>query len=204
MPTTTKMGIVYPSSTDLVKDGATAMGTIATTVDAKTGMVLLNTTNLTAVSSVSVNDVFSANYDAYKVLLVIDSNTFGDGNVRMRLRVSGSDNSSANYFTQNSGFTDFNATDNFRESSSTSWFVSGTNSGGTGAVANSRIDIFNPFKAVRTTTSGQSESEASSGAMTIFNFGQIHLDTTSFTGFTIFATSGNFATGKVLTYGYNQ
>ena len=167
------------------------------------GLTLINTTSFSGVSSQSVNDVFSSTYDVYKVLLVVDSNTFGDGNVRMRLRVSGSDSSATQYFTQNSGFTDFNATDNFRESSSTSWFVSGTDSGGTNAQYNSRIDIFNPFKTTVTTTTGQSESQASSGAMTIFNFGQLNFDVTSWTGFTIFATSGAM-TGKVLTYGYNQ
>jgi hypothetical protein len=168
------------------------------------GLTLINTTSFSAVSSVSINDVFSATYDNYKILVVVDTNTFGDGNISMRLRVSGTDNSDADYYTQNCGFTDFNATDNFRVSNGTSWFVAATNSGATGAAASTRIDIFNPFKAVRTTTLGQSESEAGSGAMTIFNFGQIHLDATSFTGFTLFATSGNFATGKVITYGYNQ
>jgi len=65
MPTTTKMAIPYPSSTDLVKDGATNMGSMATQIDAKTGLILLNTTSFSAVSSQSINDVFSATYDHY-------------------------------------------------------------------------------------------------------------------------------------------
>jgi hypothetical protein len=97
MPTTTKMGIVYPSSTDLVKDGATAMGTISTTVDAKTGLVLLNTTSFTTQSSVSLAaNTFSATYNNYLIQFNWLNST-GTA-INLRFRASGSDDSSSNYY----------------------------------------------------------------------------------------------------------
>lgn len=79
MPTTSKMGIVYPSSSDLVKDGATAMGTIATTVDNKTGFILLNTTSFSAVSSqIFAAATFSSTYDYYRIILLLKSSVAGE------------------------------------------------------------------------------------------------------------------------------
>ena len=97
MPTTTKMGIVYPASTDLVKDGATAMGTISTTVDAKTGLVLLNTTTFTGVSSFSLAaDTFTSNYDNYLLMVTVNTNS-ADSQVLLRVRAAGTDLTGAVY-----------------------------------------------------------------------------------------------------------
>ena len=56
------------------------------------GLVLLNTTDFTGVPSQSINDVFSATYNNY--LIVIDDlirNTGGALDIYLRLRVSGTD-----------------------------------------------------------------------------------------------------------------
>jgi hypothetical protein len=96
MPTTTKMGIVYPSSTDLVKDGATAMGTISTTVDNKTGLVFISTATFTTAASVSFPaNTFNANFDNYRIK--INGTSTGDVGMSCRLRAAGTDNSSSNY-----------------------------------------------------------------------------------------------------------
>jgi hypothetical protein len=74
--TTTNYGFDIPQSTDLVKDGATAIATLGQDIDTamntalgtkKAGMVLLNTTSFSGVSSQSINDCFSATYDYYKI-----------------------------------------------------------------------------------------------------------------------------------------
>ena len=67
MGTTTKMAIPYPEATGLVKDGWEDMKDIATQVDTKTGLVLINTTTFSAVSSQSINTVFNTNYNYYKI-----------------------------------------------------------------------------------------------------------------------------------------
>lgn len=51
MPTTTNLGVTYPASTDFVTNGATAMGTIATGIDAFFGAFTAYTPALTNVTS---------------------------------------------------------------------------------------------------------------------------------------------------------
>ena len=76
--TTPNYGWAVPTSTDLVKDGATAIETLGDAIDAsmntalgtkKAGMVLLNTTSFSGVASQSFNNVFTTTYDAYKIIL---------------------------------------------------------------------------------------------------------------------------------------
>jgi hypothetical protein len=63
-----------PTSTDLVKDGATAIEALGDAIDATVfalpsgGLTLINTTSFSGVSSQSVNDVFSTTYKNYKIL----------------------------------------------------------------------------------------------------------------------------------------
>jgi hypothetical protein len=76
--TTPNYGWTVPTSTDLVKDGATAIETLGDAIDAsmntalgtkKAGRVLLNTTTMSAVSTQTINSVFSATYDTYEILI---------------------------------------------------------------------------------------------------------------------------------------
>jgi hypothetical protein len=199
MPTTTKMGIVYPSSTDLVKDGATAMGTISTTVDAKTGLVLISTTTFSAVSSQSVNSVFNANYDNYKMILDIDS-AASNPTINMRLRVGGVDNSSANYWNNRIIGQATTVSSQGATSAGTSFVSFGENDTGTSTY---NYDIFSPFKAAITRVVGAGEfrytsfyqhSQLKTGQTTV---------TTSYDGFTLIASAGTI-TGSVRIYGWNQ
>jgi len=197
MPTTTKMGIVYPSSTDLVKDGATAMGTISTTVDAKTGLVLLNTTAFTAVTSVSVNDVFSATYDTYKIVITTDSASAA-ARFTMRLRVSGADNSSAIYdwagqeTTSNAAAAAFTAG---ATQTSATIGITGTQSSVT------EIIIHNPFTAFNPAIVANSTGADATRSLNWLAGARLGV-TTSYTGFTILGPT--FTGGTVSTYGVNQ
>jgi hypothetical protein len=77
--TTPNYGWTVPTSTDLVKDGATAIETLGDAIDAsmntalgtkKAGMVLLNTTSFSAVASQALPaNTFSATYSNYKILI---------------------------------------------------------------------------------------------------------------------------------------
>ena len=82
--TTPNYGWTVPTSTDLVKDGATAIETLGDAIDAsmntalgtkKAGMVLLNTTSFSGVSSQSFNNVFNASYENYKIIINLTDNT---------------------------------------------------------------------------------------------------------------------------------
>ena len=61
------------------------------------GTVFINKTNFSAISSQSVNSVFTSTYDNY--LLLITTTTGGGGDVDLRLR-TGSDDSTSNYNSQ--------------------------------------------------------------------------------------------------------
>lgn len=68
--TTTIMGLPYPTSTDLVKDGATAIESLADDVDVKTGLVLVKSQTVgTAVTSVTVTNAFSSTFANYRIIM---------------------------------------------------------------------------------------------------------------------------------------
>lgn len=168
---------------------------------AEPGLVLLNTTSFSAVASQSVNDIFSATYDNYKILIEIDSTSVGSMGINMRLRVGGADNSSANYW-------------NNRVFGQSATVVSGGNTTPDTSFLNVQeydnvgistfsYDLFAPFRTATTTLIGVGQfrytgfyqhTEMKSGQTTV---------TTSYTGFTLIPGSGTM-TGKVRIYGYNQ
>ena len=209
--TTTHYGFDIPQSTDLVKDGATAIATLGQDIDTamntalgtnKAGMVLLNTTSFSAVASQSINDVFSATYSNYKILVKAACSSATQ--LSLRMRVGGADLTSSSYM-YGGAFVIFNG----------STTPTGENTGGTSAGFNildvdgnpgyARIEMFDPFATEQTGViydqvfnSGGSRNqgywEAFSGLTTV---------TTSYTGFTLLPAAGNI-TGTVSVYGYNK
>ena len=124
--TTTNFGWDIPQSTDLVKDGATAIAALGQDIDtafvdfkggttgqvlkktsgtdldvewgtASSGLTLINTTSFSGVASQSINDVFSTTYDNYRIVINVNNSTTSAQSELIRLRVSGADNSSSNY-----------------------------------------------------------------------------------------------------------
>jgi hypothetical protein len=104
--TTPNYGWAVPTSTDLVKDGATAIETLGDAIDAsmntalgtkKAGMVLLNTTSFSGVTSVSLPaSTFTTTYDRYLIKGNLScSNAAVD--INGRLRTAGTDNSGTIY-----------------------------------------------------------------------------------------------------------
>jgi hypothetical protein len=197
-----------PTSTDLVTNGATAIEALGDAIDAsmntalgtkKAGMVLLNTTSFSAVSSQSINDVFSATYDNYRIILTCIGSAAGD--VNFRVRVAGADNSASNYvyggmerISSGTSFTGLAST------GATSWPLLRYDTGSRGGV--SQIDIFKPFEAIETSMIFGSVGENVTNQEYSWINGQLTV-TTSYTGFSLIATVGNI-TGEVSVYGYNK
>jgi hypothetical protein len=206
--TTTNYGWAIPQSTDLVKDGATAIATLGSAIDTsvntalgtkKAGMVLLNTTTFSAVASQSVSDVFSATYDVYR--LVFQGTSAGDGSFTFRLRVSGSDASGTDYWYAGSYLTSDSGTqaalkaENATSLSLQEWANKGLLA---------TVDIAAPFLARVTTMNyhvSYNEGTVGGQQRTVMGSGA-HEQLTSYTGFTI-ASSANI-TGSVSVYGYNK
>lgn len=204
MATTTNYGWTTPDDTALVKDGAAAIRSLGSSIDTslntalgtrKAGLVLLNTTSFSAVASQSINDVFSATYDNYKI--VISGVASANQDFGFRLRVGGADNSTASSYVYQ--YVQGNSTTiSGIRSTGNIWYV--------GVIGNSlksqlELTLVSPFE-VDTTNFYCSASSAESSAFLRLS-GGTHNQSTSYTGFTLSASTGTI-TGKVSVYGFNK
>ncbi len=169
---------------------------------AAAGLTLLNTTNFTAQSTVSINDVFSATYDNYLIKFNNLTGSSTPQNLEMRLRVGGADNSSSNYYW-------LIAYGVFSPGSSTS-IVGGNSSGlatlwpigiANSTFAGASVELYDPFNTKKTRFHATASINDASDA-TIGRTGQTSV-TTSYTGFTFFPSGGTL-TGSMSVYGYNK
>jgi hypothetical protein len=187
---------VFSTGTSLATDTE-----VSTTYQTKAaaGLTLLNTTNFTAQSSVSLDNVFSATYDHYRLLLNITSATNG-GYLLARLRVGGSDNTGASYSSAvvQAAFASGSLGNDFGGSTATSWGRFGYLDAGSDPEQLSS-DIMSPFLTEKTAFYNF-QSRPAYGHQTA---GGVFQATTSFDGITIYPTSGTI-TGTVLVYGYNK
>jgi hypothetical protein len=161
------------------------------------GLTLINTTSFSGVSSISVNDVFSSTYENYKVF--VNWTGTADDFFLIRYRVSGTDNTSANYFSN-----DFSMLSNGTT-------LTGTNSNGTtsgkfgyqGAsveTSNLEATIFSPQISTKT-TGWITTAIRWGGAVSSWRpcGGSLSV-TTSYTGFTLLPGTGNI-TGTIRVFG---
>ena len=170
------------------------LGDITSTLENQ-GLTLISTTTFSAVASQSINDVFSATYENYFLLTRITDMSVGD-NVRIRMRVSGSDDSTSNY--SRLGLRITTTVDRTAQYATTSYPVGET---GTKKGAFQTI-IYGPFLAALTQFNGLITNGFQSPMENGFNMGA-HNVATSYTGFTLLAESGTM-TGNVSVYGYSK
>ena len=209
--TTPNYGWTVPTSGDLVKDGATAIETLGDAIDAsmntalgtkKAGMVLLSSVAFSAVSSQSVNDVFSATYDNYKVVLNLDSTSSTSHDTVMRLRVGGTDLSSGSYNGSTVIIRSSNTVQGSYSATRTSWGI-----GGDGAIAQGCqffVELGNPFRTTGKHTAYWTTWGVSTAEDSVKFFGGQVAAGTSYTGFSIVNVGTGTITGSVSVYGYNK
>ena len=204
--TTTNYGFDIPQSTDLVKDGATAIATLGQDIDTamntalgtkKAGMVLLNTTSFSGVSSQAFpNGTFSATYENYKIVIDFTATNANDFNLRFRL--AGADNSDSQYQRQElkAGSTTVVAS---RATSQTSFRTAGVGSVDRISLI---IDLFNPFLAkVTGLQTSMGNGYNSGGPENVYCTGG-HNVASSFDSVNFIPSAGTI-TGKMSVYGYN-
>jgi len=164
------------------------------------GLVYVAGTAFSAVSSVSVNNCFSATYENYVYIGHVACTT--QAQVGLRLRVSGTDNSTAGNYLWGGAYTRWvtSATVAGEHSSTTATSFPLTDADGNFSFFEGKL--FSPFASrltgfnnVQAYNQGGSLNdgywEAFAGSMTV---------TTSYTGFTIFPASGNIS-GSISIYG---
>jgi hypothetical protein len=149
----------------------------------------------TGASSVSINDVFSATYTHYRI--VVYAANSGDSGANFRFRVSGSDDSAANYFVQKNYIS---ASVNPTKTGATSQTLFDLGPLWTGYNSYS-YDIFNPFVTTRSQIIGNSFSLNSFSTWEALTTSALLNTATSYTGFTFYPASGTMA-GNISVYGY--
>ena len=169
-------------------------GTIATQdyAAAAGGLVHIITTTFSAVSSVSLDNVFSSTYENYQVKLDFTGSV--DATTDLRYRVGGVDNSDANSYKGQA----------LRGSSTSATAFSNSGNIGTSAVSDGgtlrsvcTVEVFDPALAV--TTFWMNTNRTRDDMIGIFTFR--HTTATAFDGFTIIPASGTI-TGTIRVYGY--
>jgi hypothetical protein len=162
------------------------------------GLTLINTTSFSAVSSQSINDVFSASYTTYKIIIDYSASVDGTG-LGFKLRVSGTD-ASTNYNLQDNTINGTSVTAS-RTTGATGWDVNITSTSGAARML-ADITITSPFEA-RPTTAYSSGATSFGGNIYQRNYYLNNTNATSYTGFTLIPGGGTI-TGSVSVYGYNK
>ena len=159
-------------------------------------LVRIATTSFSASSAVNLNDIFSTTYTNYMVVLNITS-TASTGNLQARLRVSGADNTTSNYFSVYEFIDSAGATAGSTKNANASfWQLSFVSS----QELSIPFTIAQPFQTQKTSISapaffaGDTYKITSAG-----NF----IATTSFTGMS-FITSAGTITGEAIIYGMKR
>ncbi len=213
MATTTNYGWTTPDNTDLVKDGAAAIRTLGSAIDTsmntalgtkKAGLVLLNTTSFSGVTSFSLAaNTFSATYLNYRILIQLDS-TANSAEFDIRARASGTDNTSSNYVSVRYGNGPTNTFQGSTSGTSLTTFFRSVPVSGT-YPSFQVFDILSPFSTdfnLGYLSQGFYLDAVASNWVVANSGGSLSVNT-SYDSLTFFTTSATNMTGKYSVYGYN-
>ena len=155
------------------------------------------TVTFSGVSSQSINDVFSTTYDNYKLVIKLVSSV--ETRLDFRMRVSGADNTTSNYYKESNIAKDTGVAG--AESLAQDKFIGyGTNT----TITPILFEVFSPFIAEATGFLGWNHKVETLATVHENNFSSgIHNVASSFTGISLIAASGTI-TGTVSVYGYNK
>jgi hypothetical protein len=200
--TTALSGVLAEGMVSYLKDTDSVEvydGSAWAAVGAAAGLVLLDATDFSAASSVSVDNVFSSTYSNYMVLFSTSAISNDPEYIRIRLRVGGVDESSASlYYRENRDYS-YTTTagaaggnyDNWRVTDATSTWPDTTSFQAT---------LFNPAATQRTT--GYLTTVFGSTAQTSVrqSVGLLHKQQSAYDGLTVYCSNGTFS-GKIRIYG---
>jgi len=162
-------------------------------------LVLLDATDFTAASSVSVDNVFSSTYNNYVIMFSSSDASAAAGYLFFRLRASGVDESSGtNHYRYNRQFT-YTSTSGQDGSDNSKWDI-GEVSSSWPDISSFQMTLWNPAVAQRTTAYTVSHKASSSSTNVQQTVASLHKLQTAYDGFTLYPASGTFA-GKIRVYG---
>lgn len=164
-----------------------------------TGLVLISSTDFSAATSASINGVFTSSYRNYLIKINLDSVSVS-GYQNMRLRVSGSDNTTSNYYGSAIYNTSTTATPTGELFSAVGYFKTSYLESTT-TDSQIIINMDNPQLAKKTIYSLQHSRNAAGPSVNYTGTGTFNA-TTQFDGFTLYPESGGTITGTIKVYGY--
>jgi hypothetical protein len=152
-----------------------------------------------AQTNIAFNNCFSATYSNYKI--IFDNLVQSAGaNSQMRLRVSGTDNSSANYYSQRYEITG-NTIGGVTIGGATYWSPSYIASSTDGVSIS--MDIYRPFAAATLANYQAARTDSTSAHYGVG--GSLYMNSaTSFDGFDIVPASGTVSCTNIRVYGYSN
>ena len=199
--TTPNYGWPVPTSTDLVKDGATAIEALGDAIDAtvfglpSSGLSLISKQTFTTSAAVNINNCFSSTYTNYKLLInATGSTAAANGNIRMR--VGGVDNSASSYKRQFLRAISTTVSGSYDTLTETNALDIGS---GNSSVAT--VEIFSPNLAVNTRIQAHFNGCTSTGNNYVGFFETDHNVATAYDGFSFIPSAGT-TTGTIWIYGY--
>jgi len=174
---------------------------IAPTVNFSGGTATANTlgtVSFTSVTSISLNNVFTSAYANYKIL--VKTSASAQINLHIRLRASGTDNATNDYFRAGT-YVQTNGGTSVDVQSAANFLIFTNVSTGSNDAAVS-FDIFSPQQTKTTHFIGIGAGWSGAGTNIGSWFGAKHQLTNSYDGFSLIPSSGNI-TGTVQVLGYN-
>ena len=202
--TTPNYGWPVPTSTDLVKDGATAIEALGDAIDStvfglgSSGLVKINTTSFTAVSSQAVDNVFSATYDNYLIHIKLSAISATDINLNFYLRDATPADITSGYQTEQLS----QAAGSISGISSGDGLIGSTSNTNNGQYDGYSMYLYSPFLGVKKSYNGSGHRQISGGTQYQIRTSGYLNSTTSCKGFKLLCSSGTM-TGKMSIYGFS-
>jgi hypothetical protein len=165
----------------------------------KGGLVLLNSTSFSGVTSISVNNVFNSSYTRYRILY--DATLSVNDGLYFRLRSSGTDSTGTNYGQQvlRADSTSAAAV----RVANTTWDIDYTRNSGNQIT---ELELFNPFASSPTYGFSRYTAKLLLDTTQVYfvQQGFIHTASTSYDGFTLYTGTATTGTGTIQVYGYRK
>jgi hypothetical protein len=202
--TTPNYGWPVPTSTDYVKDGATAIEALGDAIDAtvfglgSAGLTLIKSQTIgTAVSSVNVTSAFSSTYDNYRIIVsggTASTNTFG------RLQLG---STTTGYYSSlvYAAYDSPTAVNNANNNNGANFNYAGY--GNTNGIM-FNIDLISPNLAKNTFFASRYVESNTSGSIATGAGNGFVNNTTQYTDFTLSPNSGTYTGGTIKVYGFKN
>jgi hypothetical protein len=165
------------------------------------GLVHLHTETFSAVSSVSIDDVFSAEYDSYEAIVSSLLPSATGNSITLNMRSSGSDYTSSNYWYATEYIRTDNTTTRGSGAPQSYQFITITSAASVGYIS-TNLRFIGPYTATATRINSESFGYSAGNNAAINSGGSVN-DVNSFDGFKLSISSGTMS-GTIRIYGYRN